>query len=53
MHSTDFRNALEFAGRKVVIVGNGNSGEDIALQCHKYGAEEVKLTYRTERSKVR
>ncbi|GMH76764.1 hypothetical protein TrRE_jg2006 [Triparma retinervis] len=53
MHSTDFRNALEFAGRKVVIVGNGNSGEDIALQCHKYGAEEVKLTYRTERSKIK
>eukprot|EP00929_Paragymnodinium_shiwhaense_P027577 TRINITY_DN16163_c0_g1_i1.p1 TRINITY_DN16163_c0_g1~~TRINITY_DN16163_c0_g1_i1.p1 ORF type:complete len:862 (-),score=163.81 TRINITY_DN16163_c0_g1_i1:401-2986(-) len=48
MHSTDLRDAHEFAGKNVVVVGNGNSGEDVALQCYKYGAAEVRLAYRTE-----
>jgi len=52
MHSTDFRNALEFSGHRILVVGNGNSGEDVALQCNKYGAAQVYLTYRTEKSAI-
>lgn len=47
MHAHDFRSADEFAGRDLLIVGGSYSAEDIALQCHKYGAKSVTITYRT------
>jgi trimethylamine monooxygenase len=46
-HAHDFRDALEFKGKTVLIVGASYSAEDIGLQLHKYGAERVIMTYRT------
>ncbi len=48
MHSHDFRDAHEFAGRDLLVMGSSYSAEDIALQSKKYGARSVTITYRTE-----
>ena len=48
MHSHDFRDAGEYEGRNVLVVGGSYSAEDIALQCHKYGAKSVTISYRTK-----
>ena len=47
LHSHDFRSADEFAGKDIVVVGSSYSAEDIALQCQKYGAKTVTISYRT------
>lgn len=47
LHSHDFREAREFTGKDIVVVGSSYSAEDIGLQCHKYGAKSVTFTYRT------
>lgn len=47
LHAHDFRDAAQFAGQDVLIVGASYSAEDIGLQCHKYGARSVTMTYRT------
>jgi trimethylamine monooxygenase len=46
MHSHDFRDAEEFRGKNVVVLGSSYSAEDVALQCHKYGAKSVTIGYR-------
>ena len=48
MHAHDFRDAREFAGRDIVIVGGSYSAEDIALQSWKYGARSVTISYRSQ-----
>jgi trimethylamine monooxygenase len=48
LHSHDFRAADEFAGKDIVIVGGSYSAEDIATQCHKYGAKSITISYRTK-----
>ena len=47
LHGHDFRSANEFAGQDLVVVGGSYSAEDISLQCHKYGAKSVTISYRT------
>jgi trimethylamine monooxygenase len=47
MHAHDFRDALEFKGKDVLIVGRSYSAEDIGSQCWKYGARSVTATYRS------
>lgn len=47
LHSHDFREAREFTGKDVLVVGSSYSAEDIALQSHKYGARSVTISYRT------
>lgn len=47
MHSHDFRDAGEFEGRRLLVMGSSYSAEDIALQCKKYGAKTVTLSYRS------
>jgi trimethylamine monooxygenase len=46
MHSHDFRDAEEFRGRDVIVLGSSYSAEDVALQCYKYGAKSVTIGYR-------
>ena len=46
MHSHDFRDAEEFRDKNVVVLGSSYSAEDVALQCHKYGAKSVTIAYR-------
>ncbi len=47
LHAHDFRNAEEFAGKRLLIIGSSYSAEDIALQCKKYGAQSVTVSHRT------
>ena len=46
LHSHDFRDAEEFRGRNIVVLGSSYSAEDVALQCYKYGAKSVTIGYR-------
>jgi len=48
MHAHDFREANEFAGKRLLLVGSSYSAEDIALQCLKYGAKGIICTWRSK-----
>lgn len=48
MHAHDFRDALEFKDKDILIVGRSYSAEDIGSQCWKYGARSVTATYRSK-----
>ena len=48
LHAHDFRDAMEFAGKDLLIIGGSYSAEDIGTQCHKYGAKSVTFSYRTK-----
>ncbi|KAJ3930913.1 MAG: FAD/NAD-P-binding domain-containing protein [Lentinula lateritia] len=47
LHSDDYTGAPEFIGKRVVVVGTGNSGADIALDLHVRGAQSVTLLQRS------
>ncbi|WEZ91004.1 NAD(P)/FAD-dependent oxidoreductase [Pseudomonas sp. NyZ480] len=47
LHAHDFRDALEFKGKDVLIVGGSYSAEDIGSQCFKYGARTITSCYRS------
>jgi len=47
LHAHDFRDAVEFAGKDVLIIGTSYSAEDIGSQCHKYGCKSVTVSHRT------
>lgn len=47
MHAHDFRDAREFAGKRMLMIGSSYSAEDIGSQCCKYGAKSVTFSYRT------
>jgi trimethylamine monooxygenase len=48
MHAHDFRDAVEMAGKRLLMVGSSYSAEDIATQCYKYGCQSVTFSYRTK-----
>ena len=41
MHAHDFRDAVQFADRDVLVIGSSYSAEDVASQLWKYGANSV------------
>ena len=47
MHAHDFRDAREFAGKDLLILGTSYSAEDIGSQCWKYGAKSITVAHRT------
>jgi len=47
LHAHDFRDAVEFSGKDVLIIGASYSAEDIGSQCHKYGARSITCTARS------
>lgn len=47
LHAHDFRDALEFKNKNVLIVGSRYSAEDIGSQCYKYGAKNIISCYRS------
>jgi len=47
MHAHDFRDANEFTGKTLLLIGSSYSAEDIALQLIKYGASKVIITWRS------
>lgn len=48
LHAHDFRDAQEFTGKNLLVIGSSYSAEDIGLQCHKYGASSLTISYRTK-----
>jgi putative flavoprotein involved in K+ transport len=53
VHSSDYRNQAPYVGRRVLVVGGGNSGAEIAVDLAGGGAAEVLLSVRTPPSIVR
>jgi putative flavoprotein involved in K+ transport len=53
VHSADYRNPAPYAGRRVLVVGAGNSGTEIAVDVADGGAAEVSLSVRSAPSIVR
>jgi len=47
MHAHDFRDALEFKDKDILIIGTSYSAEDIGSQCYKYGARSITCSHRT------
>ena len=47
LHAHDFRDAVEFKDKDILIIGTSYSAEDIGSQCHKYGCKSVTVSYRT------
>ncbi len=47
LHAHDFRDAVEFKGKDILIVGTSYSAEDIGSQCYKYGCRSVTISHRT------
>lgn len=48
LHAHDFRDALEFKDKDILLVGRSYSAEDIGSQCWKYGAKSVTTSYRSK-----
>jgi len=48
LHAHDFRDALEFKGKDVMVIGRSYSAEDIGSQCWKYGAKSITVCYRSK-----
>jgi putative flavoprotein involved in K+ transport len=53
VHSSEYRNPEPYLGRRVLVVGGGNSGAEIAVDLADGGAAEVLLSVRTPPSIVR
>lgn len=47
LHAHDFREATDFKGKSILVVGTSYSAEDIASQCYKYGVGHVHCSWRT------
>ncbi|CAF3234493.1 unnamed protein product [Rotaria socialis] len=47
LHSHDYRGADEFVGKNLLIIGGSYSAEDIAIQCYKFGAGSITISYRS------
>lgn len=41
LHSCEYRDGAPFRGRRVLVVGGGNSGADLAVDLDEHGAEPV------------
>jgi putative flavoprotein involved in K+ transport len=53
VHSGNYRNGEPFRGRRVLVVGAGNSGAEIAVDLVEHGAAAVALSVRTPPAIVR
>ena len=47
LHAHDFRDAMEFKDKDILIIGTSYSAEDIGSQCWKYGCKSVTVSHRT------
>ena len=47
LHAHDFRDAREFEGQNILIVGTSYSAEDVGSQCWKYGAKTITQSCRS------
>ena len=49
LHSHSYRNAYEFKDQNLLIIGSSYSGEDIGIQCWKFGCKSVTISYRNNK----
>lgn len=47
LHAHDFRDAMEFKDKDLLLIGTSYSAEDIGSQCWKYGCKSVTVSHRT------
>lgn len=47
LHAHDFRDAMEFKDKDLLMIGTSYSAEDISSQCYKYGVKSVTISHRT------
>jgi putative flavoprotein involved in K+ transport len=47
LHASDYRNATPYVGKRVLVVGAGNTGAEIALDLIETGAASVTVAIRT------
>ena len=47
LHAHDFRDAMQFKDRDILIIGTSYSAEDIGSQCWKYGCKSITVAHRT------
>lgn len=47
LHAHDFRDAVEFKDKDLLLIGTSYSAEDIGSQCWKYGAKSITVSHRT------
>lgn len=47
LHAHDFRDALEYKDKDILIIGTSYSAEDIGSQCWKYGCKSITVSHRT------
>ena len=53
VHSADYRNGEAYRGKRVLVVGIGNTGGEIAIDLHEYGASVVDLCVRSAINVIR
>ena len=46
LHSADYRSGAPFAGKRVLVVGSGNTGGEIAVDLVEHGAAAVEMSVR-------
>jgi cation diffusion facilitator CzcD-associated flavoprotein CzcO len=51
LHSSEFSSGAEWAGRRAIVIGTGNSGHDVAQDLHTHGAA-VTLVQRSPTSVI-
>ena len=47
LHSSEYTNGTEYSGKKVLVIGLGNSGAEISADLAKHGARSVTVSMRT------
>ncbi|KAL3870812.1 hypothetical protein ACJMK2_038852 [Sinanodonta woodiana] len=47
LHSHDFRDARDFKGKRLLVIGSSYSAEDISLHCVKFGAKSIVCSTRS------
>lgn len=47
IHSAEYRNGRPYSGKRVLVVGIGNTGGEIAVDLHEYGAAAVHICVRS------
>jgi len=46
LHSSQFKSGKDFAGKRAIVIGTGNSGHDVAQELYVNGAEKVSMLQR-------
>lgn len=53
IHSAEYRNGEPYRGKRVLVVGIGNTGGEIAIDLHEFGAESTHICVRSPINVIR